>query len=121
LLRLEQAAERRTADDRSSYGREAPAGRLPVAVGGTELRRGDSAARVRVGELAERRDAAVCGLDVGVRRDDVRRGRGSDAAIDVRPETERRLFPDDVGLACRRVAAGVGDEHELVDLRRERL
>ena len=23
--------------------------------------------------------------------------------------------------ACRRVAAGVGDEHELVDLRRERL
>ena len=102
--------------------REAAARGLPAAVGVAELRAGDPAARVRVGELAERRDAAV-----GVASMSEFEATTNGAVVAATP---RLMFAPKPSVARSRsrarrpvdgVAAGVGDEHELVHLRRERL
>jgi 3-deoxy-7-phosphoheptulonate synthase class II len=75
----------------------------------------------RLGELVQRGDRARPRLDVRVRGDDERRARCGDAAVDVGAEAERALVLDHPRAARGRRAAGVGDQHQLVHLRRERL
>ena len=118
---VEQQPERRAPDERAADGREAPPRGLAVAVRVAQLGPGDAAARMALGEGGKGRDRARLDEHVGVRGGDERARGGGDAGVDVRPEALRLGIADDFRACGLGISAGVGDQHELVDLGRERL
>ena len=115
----DELAQRRPAHDRAGHGREAAARGLPRPVREEHPRPGDTGARMRLEELAERGDRARLRNRVGIRRDQGVAGREREPGVEVRREAARRVIVDRVDTGRDR-PGDVRDHDQLVDLLAQR-